>query len=97
MSERIQEHYRPVPIAANGSFVGEVNQLGGFLCVTSGTLTVVDGAGVTVVATIAVTAGVYLPLPFDVGGGRVGATASATSRKTTVTLAGGASGTLGVA
>lgn len=97
MTERIQEHYRPVAIGVNGNVTLEINQLGGFLCTTAGTITVVDGAGVTVVAATAVTAGVYLPMPFDVGGGRIGATAAAGSRKTTVTLAGGASGTLGVA
>jgi len=60
--------------------------IGGFLAKTTGTITVVDGAGNTLVDAVPVTAGAYLPLPFLIEARGV----------TTVTLADGASGTLAV-
>lgn len=84
----VQERYTPIPIAANTTVTVRGSALGGFLCTTSGTLTVIrnDGGGntTTLINAMAVTASVYYPLPFFLGqnGG-------------TVTTAGGAVGLLG--
>ena len=84
---QIQERYTPVPMAANTTFtLSAIGNISGFLAVTSGTLTVVDSLGVTVVAAVPVTAGIYTPMPYRLAGG---------GGLPTVTLAGGASGTLG--
>lgn len=90
MGNIVRERYNPVPLAANASFVtNSKDSIGGFLCITAGTLTVTRntdvGTSQTVVNALPVAAGVYYPLPFFLGtyGG-------------TITLAGGASGTLGV-
>jgi predicted histidine transporter YuiF (NhaC family) len=79
----IQEQYTPQPMAANASFVTTNQRIGGFICITSGTLTVTDGTGMVEVNGVPVTAGVYLPLPIFLG-----------NNGATITLAGGASGTL---
>ena len=85
---QIQERYRPLPMAANATAtLVASNNIAGFLAVTAGTLTVVDSNGVTVVAAVPVTAGIYTPMPFRLSGG---------GSPPTVALAGGASGTLGV-
>ena len=78
----IQEQYTPQPMAANSSFVTGSQRIGGFICTTAGTLTVTTEAG-TVINALPVTAGAYVPLPIFLGtsGG-------------TITLAGGAAGTL---
>jgi hypothetical protein len=60
--------------------------LGGFLALTSGTITVVDSTGATVINGVPVTAGIYTPTPFMLSGGGL---------NSVVTLGGGASGTLG--
>ena len=87
MSNLIQERYVPVPLSANATYTfpsGSPTGVSGFLCVTSGTLTLTRADGRVVINGIAVTAGNYLPMPFYVDSGAV------------VVLAGGASGTLGV-
>ena len=85
---QIQERYRPVPMAANATLsLTATGNIAGFLAITSGTLTVVDSKGVTVINGVAVTAGIYTPMPFLLSGGGL---------DSTITLAGGASGTLGV-
>ncbi len=85
---QIQERYRPVPIAANTTVVLPATcNIGGFLCKTAGTITVVDSNGVTVVNAVAVSAGIYTPMPFTLAGG---------GTPVVVTTAGGAVGTLGV-
>lgn len=81
-SNKVQECYLARNIGANGTFQPN-SFIAGFLAVTSGTLTLTDNQGNTLIAAVPVTAGVYTPMPFFTGG--VGAT---------VTLAGGASGTL---
>lgn len=79
----VNERYSAMPIAANGNFgVVSANQVGGFACVTSGTLTLTNGKGLVIISGFPVTAGVYHPLPFYTSDGFV------------VQLAGGASGTL---
>lgn len=85
---QIQERYTPVPMAANATYtLSPIGNIAGFLAVTTGTLTVIDSLGVTVVAAVPVTAGIYTPMPFRLAGG---------GSNPTVALAGGASGTLGV-
>lgn len=85
----VQERYTPKPVAANSTVTISGSGVGGFLCTTSGTITLVrddgQGATTTLVNAMAVTAGVYYPLPFYLGptGG-------------TFTTAGGAVGCLGV-
>lgn len=87
----IKEAYQPVLMAANSvlRLPDTVMQVGGFLAKTSGTISITNGDGVTVVDAMAVTAGVYTPIPFRLRGNGV------TTVAPVVTLAGGASGTLG--
>ena len=84
----IKEAYAPYPLGVNATFSTEATQLGAFYAVTGGTITVVDGAGVTVMNAFPVSAGQVVPLVF-----LLKASGNQTS---TVTLAGGASGTLTV-
>jgi len=79
---KFQEAYSAQAMAANATFQPG-SFIAGFLAKTGGTLTLTDAAGVVRVDAVPVTAGVYTPMPFFTGG--PGAT---------VTLAGGASGTL---
>lgn len=83
MAHYTQERFNAVPIGANSSVKVTSQNIGGFLCKTAGTLTVVDALGVTIVDAIAVSAGVWTPLPFYLKGNGA-----------TVTTAGGAVGTL---
>lgn len=86
----IKERYTPLVIPANTTVLIPETMVAGFLCTTTGTLSVsrnaVDSqpAGVIINA-LAVTAGVYYPMPFYLGqnGG-------------SITTSGGAAGTLGV-
>jgi hypothetical protein len=84
-----RERYSPVVIAANGTVTLSTGQIGGFLCLTAGTITVTrnneDGTTTVIVNAVPVTAGLWTWMPFLL-----------TSHGGTVTLAGGASGTLGV-
>jgi len=85
---QVRERFSPKPMAANAVLTITGPYLGGFLCKTSGTITIVskDAGGtidVTLVDAVPVTAGIYTPIPIVV---------PATGY--TVTLAGGASGTL---
>lgn len=83
----VRERYTPHPIGANGTLVLTGDSLGGFLCISAGSITVVrnndDGSTTTIINALPVTAGVYVPLPFYLG-----------KNNGTVTLAGGASGVL---
>lgn len=93
MSHIVRETGRAQPIAANGSYTVSGNHILGFICVVSGTLTVTIVTGsnsgnptsVTAVDAVTVTAGVYLPLPISF---------ESVPGACTVTLAGGAKGTL---
>jgi hypothetical protein len=78
-----KERYTANPMAANATFSFTGSQLGGFLAVTAGTITITDANGVAELTAFPCAAGQYVPLPILVNtlGG-------------TVTLAGGASGTL---
>lgn len=91
MSSRVRERFRGVNMGANATLtLSGANGIAGFLAKTAGTITVTvqDGSTgtlntVTVVDAIGVTAGQFtlIPLEFPQSGG-------------TVTLGGGASGTL---
>lgn len=79
-----KERYTATPMAANATARFNGSQLGGFLAVTAGTITITDDAGVVDLAAFPCAAGQYVPLPILVN----------TPTGGTVTLAGGASGTL---
>lgn len=87
MSGNVKERYTPFPMAADSTLVLTSDSIGGFLALTTGTITVTrnndDGTTTTIVNGVAVTAGIYTPLPFYLG-----------KNCGTVTLGGGASGTL---
>ena len=80
----VKEAYTPYNLAANATLQVAGPQMGGFLCVTGGTLTVTDSEGAVEVNALPVTAGVYYPIPIRFGGAGGGV----------VTLGGGASGTV---
>jgi hypothetical protein len=87
MSGFLQERYHAVPLAVNASYTfpsGTPTSISGFLCVTAGTITVTRQSGTIVINGFPCAAGVYYAMPFIIGQNGV------------VTLAGGASGTLGV-
>lgn len=79
----VKERFSPVVCPVNTATPFGGDSIGGFLAVTTGTLTIVNSAGVTIVAAVPVTAGVYTPMPFYIG-----------TQGGTATTAGGASGTL---
>lgn len=83
----IQEQYKPVILAANASVISNSMGVGGFLCITSGTLTISKNtqAGTIIVNAMPVTAGTWVPMPLFVG-----------TDGMVITAAGGASGVLGV-
>jgi len=84
----IQEQYHGVPIAADGTYESSGIGTGGFICVTAGTLSITRRnltqplTGVAVLTAFPVSAGTVYGLPILMNAGY------------TVTLAGGASGTL---
>lgn len=82
----VRERFRPQPMGINSIFEIRGINVGGFLATVSGTLTLTDKDGTVLVSAVPVTAGVYTPLPFIFTG----------SQGATVTLAGGAAGTLAV-
>lgn len=82
---KIEERYTPVVVGVNATVRVYGQQIGGFIAVTSGTITIVDNGGVTILSALPVTAGVYYPLPMYLKNG---------SQQATFTTAGGASGTL---
>jgi hypothetical protein len=84
----VRERFNPVLMVANASYPIPGIYLGGFLAKTTGTITVTapssDGLStVTLVDAVPVTAGIYTPIPIVFP-----------SAGATVTLSGGASGTL---
>lgn len=81
----VQERFDPVVVGVNTTVTLNGDTIGGFLAATAGTVTVVDGAGTTIINAHPVAAGSYFPMPFNLQ--RAGGT---------FTTAGGASGTLGV-
>ena len=79
-----RERFRAQPMGANASYKVGGASIGGFVCVTTGTLTVTDADATVLVAAVPVTAGQCLAIPIFFN----------TSAGGTVTLAGGAVGTL---
>ena len=79
----VQERYAPYVMAANSTRTITSQSIGGFLPKTAGAIAIVNSAGVTLLDAFPLTAGIYVPLPMYVGGPNA-----------TVTLSGGASGTL---
>jgi len=80
----VNELFSAVACPANTATPAVVQKgVGGFLCTTSGTLTVVVG-GVTLCTALAVTAGVFHSIPFACDGAA------------TFTTAGGAVGTMAI-
>ena len=84
----VQERYNPIVVAANSTVVVYGDNIGGFIPLTDGAITIVsnphDGKPkTTLITNLPVTAGFYCPLPIFIGkeGG-------------TVTASGGASGLL---
>ncbi len=79
----IKERYTPQTVAVNSTVTIGGDSIGGFLCLTAGTVTLTSNTTGNVITALPVTAGVYVPMPFLLGvaGG-------------TFTTAGGASGTL---
>lgn len=76
----VQETFTAYPVAANGTLnLAGFRCIGGFIADVSGTLTLTIN-GVTILSAVAVTAGVFLPLPFAVTG------------TSSIVLAGGAKG-----
>lgn len=84
----IRERYQMYPMAANSSRTMTAEHLFGFLAVTAGNLTVVDGKGVTLINAVPVTAGAFLPIP------GLFPSYQPSSQYATLTLTNGASGTL---
>lgn len=80
---QIQEHYNGKPMAANASLKCGAG-IAGFLPTVSGTLTATDADGTVLVNAVPVTAGVYVKIPLGFHSSAGG----------TVSLAGGAAGTL---
>lgn len=86
MTNRVQEsfgNYVAVGANAAGTLIASGEgavALGGFVCSTSGTLTLTEGSGGSILASTPVTAGVVLPLPvpcpkgciYQLGGGASG-------------------------
>lgn len=84
----VRERYNAIPMGANATQVVQGTHIAGFLCTVAGTLTVTGTAAdgttaVTFVNALPVAAGQYVKIPLEV-----------TVAPLTVTLAGGAAGTL---
>lgn len=79
----VQERYQPAIVGVNSTYVINGQNLGGFLAVTAGTITVTTANGTAVLSAFPVSAGVYYPLPFFMG-----------QTGSTLVTAGGASGTV---
>lgn len=84
MSNLIIERYNPRVVGVNTAFPVLNQSIGGFLCQTTGTITITGQTGGAILTAFPVTAGVYYPLPMYLGG----------SDGAVFTTASGASGTL---
>lgn len=78
----IQERYTPKVVGVNTTVDLTDDSIGGFLCTVAGTITLVAG-GTTLLNAMAVSAGVYYPIPAYLG-----------NAANSFTTAGGASGLL---
>lgn len=79
----VREIFKPTAIGVNATVRFTAEAVGGFLALTSGTLTIANSAGTSIIVAIPVTSGQFTPIPFqiDLNGG-------------SATTAGGASGYL---
>ena len=80
---QVKEHYTGKPIAANGTIKCGVS-IAGFLCTVAGTLTITDADATVLVSAVPVAAGAWVRIPLLAN----------TTAGMTVTLAGGAAGTI---
>lgn len=80
----VRELFRAQPMGANTSYRVAGAHISGFLPTVAGTLTVTDADATVLVVAVPVTAGVFVKLPMQFN----------TSMGGTITLAGGAAGTL---
>ena len=83
------ERYNPLVIPVSTAIKTTASGMGGFLCVTAGTLTVATGDGTTIISALPVTAGTFYPMPFRLHH-------NISNGGATITTAGGASGVLGI-
>jgi hypothetical protein len=81
MSYFSRARYAPVQAPANSTTSVTSDSIGGFLCVTAGTLTVTRHDGTVVINALPVVAGTWVDIPFYMG-----------VNQYSVTTAGGASG-----
>jgi hypothetical protein len=81
---QVREAFTPHAMGVNASRNVPGTYMGGFLCVTAGTVTITDFDGTVLVNAFPLTAGVMSPIPINFSSGSGGV----------VALAGGASGTL---
>lgn len=69
----VQESFSPKAMTASGVVLPAAGgALGGFLCTVAGNVKLtygLDGTGATIVDTVAVTVGQFLPMPFAFGPG----------------------------
>lgn len=86
-SMRVLEYYNMHPMAANASYILTNGRIHGFLPTVTGTLTLTDGNGNVLINAVPVTAGIFLWIP---GMWNI----QDVKRDATLTLAGGAAGTL---
>jgi hypothetical protein len=84
MSSTVREQFRAQNMAANSSYSIGGPRMGGFIGKTAGAITVTDANGTVLVDAVPIIAGVTIPIPITFITGAGG----------TVTLSGGASGTL---
>lgn len=89
MSAVVVERYSAIPIGVNTAVKTTATGMAGFLCITSGAITVQDGLGNTLVNAFPCTAGNFYPMPFRLQH-------SQSNNGSTITTSGGASGTLGL-
>ncbi len=68
MSYGFQESYTPTVLPVTTSSIISCARVAGFLCTTAGTLTITPN-GKSAWPALAVTAGVYYPLPFQLSDG----------------------------
>lgn len=84
----VNESYSPVTVGVNATVLHTGNRVAGFLALTSGTVTIKDYAGTTVINALPVTAGVFHAIPFRIN--------AEPKPGGSVVTAGGASGYLAV-
>ena len=83
------ERYSPLVLGVNSVTRSTATGLCGFLCITSGAITVAEGDGTTIINSFPCTAGTFYPMPFRLHH-------SVSNGGATITTTGGASGTIGL-